>query len=59
MVIAIDSTGVRVHKAGGWVELEHGKKKRYIKVHFAVNVETKGVVAMEVTMDDAYDSKVP
>ena len=27
MVIAVDSTGVSVHKAGGWVEREHGKKK--------------------------------
>jgi len=26
VVIAVDSTGVRVHKAGGWVEREHGKK---------------------------------
>jgi len=58
IAIAIDSTGIRVHKAGGWVEREHGKKKRYIKVHFAVNVETKEVVAMEVTTDDAHDSKV-
>jgi len=57
IVISVDSTGVRVHKAGGWVEREHGKKKRYIKIHFAVNVQTGEVVAMEVTTDDAHDSK--
>ncbi|MBO3842712.1 MAG: IS5 family transposase, partial [Candidatus Brockarchaeota archaeon] len=58
IAIAVDSTGVRVHKAGGWVERTHGMKKRYIKVHFAVNVETKEVVAMEVTTDDTHDLKV-
>lgn len=58
IVIAMDSTGVKVHQAGGWVEREHGKKKRYVKIHFAVNVETKEVVAMEVTTDDTHDSKV-
>jgi len=58
LVIAVDSTGVRVHKAGGWVERRHGKKKRYIKVHFAVNVETREAVAMEVTTDDVQDSEV-
>ena len=49
MVTAVDSTGVRVHRAGGWVERSHGKKKRYVKVHFAVNVETREVVAVEAT----------
>lgn len=58
IAISVDSTGVRVHRAGGWVEREHGRKKRYIKVHFAVNVESKEVVAMEVTTDDMHDSKV-
>jgi len=30
VVIAVDASGVRVHKSGGWVERVHGKKKRYI-----------------------------
>lgn len=58
IVVAVDSTGVKVNRAGGWVERKHGKKKRYVKIHFAVNVETKEVVAMEVTTDDTHDSKV-
>ncbi len=57
IVIAVDSTGVRVQRAGGWIEREYGKKKRYIKVHLAVNVETREVVAMEITTDDTHDSK--
>jgi len=58
VVIAVDSTGVRVHKAGGWVEREHGKKKRYVKIHLAVDVETKQALAMMVTTDGTHDSRV-
>jgi len=58
LTIAVDSTGIRVHKAGGWVERLHGLRKRYVKVHFAVNAETREVVAMEVTTDDVHDSRV-
>jgi hypothetical protein len=57
VTIAVDSTGISVHKAGGWIERKHGKKKRYVKLHFAVNVESKEVVAMEVSTDDTHDVK--
>jgi len=58
LTIALDSTGVRVLKAGGWMERQHGVKKKYLKVHFAVSVRTKEVVAMEVTTDERHDSTV-
>jgi len=57
IVIAVDSTGVRVHKAGGWVEREYGKKKRYVKIFFAVDVKTKNALAMLVTTDGTHDSR--
>ena len=49
ITIAVDSTGIKVHRAGGWVERKHGKKKRYVKLHFVVDVKTKEVVAMEIS----------
>ena len=55
--IAVDSTGIKVEKAGGWIERRHGKKKRYVKLHFAVNTVTHEVVAMEVSTDDVHDVK--
>lgn len=58
IVIAVDSTGIRVHKAGGWVEREHGKKKRYIKIFFAMDMETKKALVILVTTDDIHDSRV-
>jgi len=39
------------------VERKHGKKKRYVKLHFAVRVDTHEVVSMEVSTDDVHDSK--
>ena len=39
------------------MERKHGKKKRYVKFHFAVDVETKEIVAMKVSTDDVYDVK--
>jgi hypothetical protein len=57
VVIAVDSSGVSVHKCGGWVERLYGRKKRYVKIHFAVDVKTKEVLAMDVTTDDKHDSK--
>jgi hypothetical protein len=58
VVIAVDSSGVSVHKCGGWVERVYGRKKRYVKIHFAVDVKTKEVLAMDVTTDDIHDSEV-
>jgi hypothetical protein len=58
VVIAVDSSGVSVHKCGGWVERLYGRKRRYVKIHFAVDVKTKEVLAMYVTTDDMHDSEV-
>jgi len=55
--LAVDSTGVKVHRAGGWVERKHGKRKKYVKLHFAVDVKSKEVVAMEISTDDTHDVK--
>jgi hypothetical protein len=58
IVIAVDSSGVSVHKCGGWVERLYDRKKRYIKIYFAIDVRIKEVVAMEVTTNDVHDSEV-
>ena len=57
IAIAVDSTGIKVRKAGGWMERIHGKKKRYVKLHLAVNTETKEIVALEASTDETHDSK--
>jgi hypothetical protein len=47
-----------VCRCGGWVERVYGGRKRYIKIHFAVDINTKEVISMDVTTDDVYDSEV-
>jgi len=39
VAIAVDSSGVSVHKCGGWVERIYGGRKRYVKIRFAVDVK--------------------
>jgi len=44
-----------MHRAGGLVGRKHGKRKRYVKLHFAVDVESKEVVTMTISTDDVHD----
>jgi hypothetical protein len=36
----------------------YGRRKRYIKIHFAVDINTKEVISMDVTTADIHDSEV-
>ena len=61
IVIAIDSTGIKVTNRGQWMkEKWHIKnKKGYLKIHIvAVNVKTKKILSMKVTDEHVHDSKV-
>jgi hypothetical protein len=59
IVIAIDSTGIKVTNRGQWMrEKWHIKnKKGYLKIHVAVNVKTKKILSMKVTDEHTHDSK--
>jgi hypothetical protein len=48
----------RVYRCGGWVERVYVRRKRYVKIHFTVDTNTKEVISMDVTTDDIHDSKV-
>ena len=59
IVIAIDSTGIKVTNRGQWMrEKWHVKKKGYLKIHVAVNVKTKKILSMKVTDEHVHDGKV-
>ena len=36
----------------------YGRRKRYIKIHFVVDINTKEVISIDVTTDDIHDSEV-
>jgi IS5 family transposase len=57
MVIAIDSTGLKVYGEGEWKVRQHGASKRrtWRKLHLAVDVETHEIVASILTENDVAD----
>ena len=60
VVVAIDASGIKVTNRGEWRrELWGDKSKRgYLKIHIAVDVKTKQILAMEVTDERTGDSKM-
>jgi hypothetical protein len=49
MVIAVDSTGVKVTNRGEWLREKWKIHRGWIKVHIAVDTETNRLVGLEVT----------
>lgn len=59
IIIAIDSTGIKVTNRGQWMQEKWDvKKKSYLKIHVAVDVNTKEILALEVTDEKVHDAKV-
>ena len=58
IIIAIDSTGIKVTNRGQWMrEKWKIRKKGYLKIHIAVNVKSKKILSMKVTDEHVHDSK--
>ncbi len=60
LIIAIDSTGIKVTNRGQWMRERwhlNNNKKGYLKIHVAVNVKTKKILSMKVTDEHVHDSK--
>ena len=58
IVIAIDSTGIKVTNRGQWMrEKWNIRTKGYLKIHIAVDVKTKKILSIKVTDEHAHDSK--
>ena len=50
LIIAVDSTGIKVTNRGQWMSDKWNiKKKGYLKIDIAVNIKTKEILALEVT----------
>ena len=59
IVIAIDSTGIKVTNRGQWMKDKWNvRKKGYLKIHIAtVNVKSKKILSIKVTDEHVHDSK--
>lgn len=55
VVIAVDSTGIKVSNRGEWMREKWKIHRGWIKVHMAVDVKTKEIVAIEVTDERVSD----
>lgn len=58
VVIAIDSSGIKVRTRGEWMREVWKVHRGWIKVHIAVNVKTKEIVGIEVTDEIVGDSRM-
>ncbi len=60
VIIAEDSTGIKVTNRGQWMQDKWNvkNKKGYLKIHVAVNIKTKQILALEVTDEKVHDGKV-
>lgn len=60
IIIAIDGTGIKVTNRGQWMSEKwnvQNRKKGYLKIHVAVNIKTKEILALEVTDEKVHDGK--
>ncbi len=60
VVVAVDSTGIKVTNRGEWLRKNWKDKERkgWIKVHIGVDVKTKELVALEVTDEKTADCEM-
>jgi len=50
IIIAIDSTGIKVTNRGQMVsDNKDIKKKGYLKIHIIVSIQTKEILALDIT----------
>ena len=58
LIVAIDSTGMKVTNRGEWIRHKWKTRKGWIKVHIAVDVKTKKLLALEITDERTGDGKM-
>jgi len=59
IIIAIDSTGIKVTNRGQWMSDNWNiKKKDYLKIQFVVSIQTKEIIALDITTMRKFDGKM-
>jgi hypothetical protein len=58
LFISVDASGLKADNGGSWLEKRFGRKKRrWIKIHFAVDVKAKRIIELSVTTDKIGDNR--
>src|ERR1044072_1145684 len=58
IVIALDSTGIKVANRGEWIRHQWHVRKGYLKIHVAVDIKNKKIISLEVTSEEVHDGKM-
>ena len=58
IIIAIDSTGIKVTNRGQWIRDKWNIRKGYLKIHVAVNIKSKKILSLNITDEHVHDGKV-
>ena len=58
VVIAVDSTGIKVANRGEWIRHKWKSRRGFIKIHVAVDTTTKQIVSMKVTKENVGDGSM-
>jgi hypothetical protein len=56
IIIALDSTGIKISNRGEWIRDKWHVKRGYLKIHVAVDIMKKNVASMQVTSEEVHDS---
>ena len=58
LVIAVDASGVKVSNRGDWMRRRWRTRRGYLKIHIAVDVKRKKILALEVTDEKVGDERM-
>jgi hypothetical protein len=58
IIIALDSTGIKVANRGEWMRHKWHVRRGYLKLHVAVNIKNKKIISLEVTSEEVHDGKM-
>jgi hypothetical protein len=58
VTIAVDASGVKVADRGEWMRAKWRRRRGFLKIHIAVDVRTRQIVAMEVTDERTGDGRM-
>ena len=55
IIIALDSTGIKIANRGEWLRHKWNVRKGYLKIHVAVDINKKKIVSLDVTSEEVHD----
>ena len=58
VVLAVDASGIKVSNRGDWIRRKWKVRRGYLKIHIAVDVKRKRILALEVTDEKVGDGRM-